>query len=119
MKIAISSQGMQPTAQVDPRFGRTKWFILHDTETGIWEPLGNEQVLSLAQGAGIQAARQIVEHKVSVVLTGHCGPNAFETLSAAGVQVVLGAAGTVEEAVARFQAGGLQPATAPDVRGHS
>jgi predicted Fe-Mo cluster-binding NifX family protein len=119
MKIAISSQGIQATGQVDPQFGRTKWFVLHDTETGEWEPLENEQVLNLTQGAGIQAARQIIDRKVEVVLTGHCGPNAFRTLTEAGVQVVLGATGTVEEAVARFRAGGLRPAAAPDVEGHS
>jgi predicted Fe-Mo cluster-binding NifX family protein len=119
MKIAISSQGMQPTAQVDPQFGRTKWFVLHNTETGEWEPLENEQVLNLEQGAGIQAARHIIDRKVEVVLTGHCGPNAFRTLTEAGVQVVLGAAGTVEEAIAQFQTGGLRLAKAPDVEGHS
>jgi predicted Fe-Mo cluster-binding NifX family protein len=119
MKIAISSQGMQPTAQVDPQFGRTKWFVLHNTETGEWEPLENEQVLNLEQGAGIQAARHIIDRKVEVVLTGHCGPNAFRTLTEAGVQVVLGAAGTVQEAVAQFRTGGLRPAAAPDVEGHS
>jgi predicted Fe-Mo cluster-binding NifX family protein len=119
MKIAISSQGTQPTAQVDPLFGRTKWFVLYDTETDEWEPLGNEQVLNLPQGAGIQAARHIIERKADVVLTGHCGPNAFRTLTEAGVQVVLGATGTVEEAVARFRTGGLRPAAAPDVEGHS
>jgi predicted Fe-Mo cluster-binding NifX family protein len=119
MKIAISSQGMQPTAPVDPRFGRTTWFVLYDSETGEWEQLENEQVLNLEQGAGIQAARHIIDRKVEVVLTGHCGPNAFRTLTKAGVQVVLGAAGTVEEAVARFQTGGLRPAAAPDVEGHS
>ena len=119
MRIAISSQGMRPTAQVDPQFGRTKWFVLHDTDTGEWESLGNDQVLNLMQGAGIQAARHIIDRKAEVVLTGHCGPNAFRTLTEAGVQVVLGATGTVEEAVTRFRTGGLRPAAAPDVEGHS
>jgi predicted Fe-Mo cluster-binding NifX family protein len=119
MKIAISSRGTQPTAQVDQQFGRTKWFVLYNTETGEWESLANEQILNLTQGAGIQAARQIIDRKVEVVLTGHCGPNAFRTLTESGVQVVLEAAGTVEEAVARFRTGELRPAAVPDVEGHS
>jgi predicted Fe-Mo cluster-binding NifX family protein len=119
MRIAVSAQGAEPTAQVDPRFGRARCFLFFDTDTGESEPLSNEQVLNLPQGAGIQAARQVIDRKADVVLTGHCGPNAFYTLSEAGVQVVLGASGSVEEAVKRFQAGDLKPAQSPDVAGHS
>jgi predicted Fe-Mo cluster-binding NifX family protein len=119
MRIAVSSQGTGLEAQVDPRFGRAKWFILYDTDTGESETLSNDQVLNLPQGAGIQAAQHVINRKVEAVLTGHCGPNAFQTLTAAGVQVVLGASGTVEQAAKRFQEGELKAASAPDVAGHS
>jgi predicted Fe-Mo cluster-binding NifX family protein len=118
MKIAISSQGTEQTADVDPRFGRTKWFILYDTETGSFESINNDQVLDLPQGAGIQAAQQVVGQNAGVVLTGHCGPNAFRTLNAAGVQVVIGVSGPVDQAVKQYQAGRLKPAVAADVAGH-
>jgi len=118
MKIAISSQGTQPTADVDPRFGRTKWFILYDTETGEFESISNDQVLNLPQGAGIQAAQQVVGQNAEVVLTGHCGPNAFRTLNAAGVQVVIGVSGSVEQAIKQYQGGLLKPAEDADVEGH-
>ncbi len=117
MKIAVSSLGTEIIAQVDPRFGRTKWFVLYDTDTGESEPMLNDQALNLSQGTGIQAARQVIDQNVEAVLTGHCGPNAFRTLTEAGVQVVLGATGTVEQAVGRFQAGELKRAEAPDVEG--
>jgi predicted Fe-Mo cluster-binding NifX family protein len=119
MRIAVSAQGAEQTAQVDPRFGRARCFLLYDTETGQSEPLSNDQVVNLSQGAGIQAAKQVIDRNADVVLTGHCGPNAFYTLTEAGVQVVLGASGSVEEAVKRFQAGDLKPAKTPDVPGHS
>jgi len=119
MKIAISSQGTASTAQVDPRFGRARWFVLYDTDTGHCEPLANDQVSNMSQGAGIQTARKVIEHSAEVVVTGRCGPNAFRTLTEAGVQVVLGASGTVEDAVTRFRAGELTRAHAPDVAGHS
>jgi len=80
--------------------------------------LCNEQVVRPEQGAGIQAARQLLRRSVEVVLTGHCGPNAFHVLTCAGVQVVLGASGTVEETVARFRAGTEKAAEAPDVQGN-
>ena len=118
MRIAVSSEGTELSARVDSRFGRTKWFILYDTDTGEFESISNEQVLNLPQGAGIQAAQHLVNHNVDVVLTGHCGPNAFRTLAAAGVEVVLGASGTVGEVVKQFQEGGLKTAKASDVEGH-
>jgi predicted Fe-Mo cluster-binding NifX family protein len=56
---------------------------------------------------------------VQVVLTDHCGPNAFRALQAAGIRVYTGLkGGSVCEAVERFKAGALQEATAADVQGH-
>ncbi|MFC1611725.1 NifB/NifX family molybdenum-iron cluster-binding protein, partial [Myxococcota bacterium] len=97
---------------------RTKWFVVYDSESEKWEWLGNTQALNLPQGAGIQAAQQVIDQNVDVVLTGHCGPKAFRTLTTAGVKVVVGITGTVEQAVKQFQTGALQPASAPDVEGH-
>jgi predicted Fe-Mo cluster-binding NifX family protein len=56
---------------------------------------------------------------IEVVLTGNCGPNAHQTLSAAGIEVVVGCSGTVSEAVARFKSGQIRPAPAPNVASHS
>jgi predicted Fe-Mo cluster-binding NifX family protein len=118
MKIAVSSEGADPKANVDPRFGRARTFLLYDTETEKFEELENVQAKNLAQGAGIQAAQRVADHRADVVLTGHCGPKAYRTLRAAGIDVVLGATGTVEEAVSRYVRGELRPATGPDVEGH-
>jgi len=93
-------------------------FVLHDTEQGTWESLDNSQQLDLPQGAGIQAAQAIIGSGAQVLLTGHCGPNAFRTLQAGGVQVCVGAANTVGEAVKAFAGGTLEPARGADVQGH-
>ncbi|MEW6443783.1 MAG: NifB/NifX family molybdenum-iron cluster-binding protein [bacterium] len=118
MKVAVSSTGTTLESAVDPRFGRARHFILFDTETGQVQAIDNVQSLNSAQGAGIQSAETLSRSGARWVITGHCGPKAFRTLQAAGVQVVVGFEGTVREAVERFQAGGLRPSQAADVEGH-
>ena len=118
MKIAVTSQGQDVGAQVDPRFGRAKWFLVVDTDSGEVEVANNTQNLEAAQGAGIQSARNVATLGAACVLTGHCGPNAFRTLSAAGIQIYLGVKGTVAEAVEQFKAGQLKPTDNADVEGH-
>ena len=70
----------------------------------------NVQNLNAAQGAGIQAAGNVAEHGAEAVITGHVGPNAFRTLSAAGIRIYTGAEGTVAEVLEKFKASQLQEA---------
>jgi predicted Fe-Mo cluster-binding NifX family protein len=55
---------------------------------------------------------------VEVVLTGNCGPNAYEVLSAAGIKVVTGVAGKVQDAVQGYKSGKFQSSSQPNVPGH-
>jgi predicted Fe-Mo cluster-binding NifX family protein len=52
---------------------------------------------------------------VKAVLTGHCGPNGFHTLQAAGLEVFLGITGTVRKAVELYNEGGMEASVGPDV----
>jgi predicted Fe-Mo cluster-binding NifX family protein len=75
--------------------------------------------LNAAQGAGIKSAEAISRLGANVLITGHCGPKAFETLSAAGIEIVLGAEGfTVSQALEKYKAGDLKPSGSSDVSGH-
>jgi len=65
-------------------------------------------------GAGIQAARMLVKLGVSVVLTGQCGPNAFNTLAESGVWVVTGCSGEVQQEFEKFRADLLGTSGAED-----
>ena len=107
MKLIVTATGDTLEAAVDPRFGRAARFILYDTKTGAWEAVDNTQNLNALQGAGIQAAQAVARTGARAVITGDCGPKAFQTLHAAGIQVFAGAEGTVREAVAQFEAGAL------------
>lgn len=118
MKVAVTAQGNTLDSPVDPRFGRAQYFIVVETDSGEFEVVDNEQNLNAPQGAGIQAGRTVAEHKAEVLITGHCGPNAFRTLSAAKVKVVVGAEGTVKEALDKFKNGELKSAEGADVDGH-
>lgn len=118
MKIAITAQGPDINAPVDPRFGRAKYFIVVDTEKEGFEAADNSMNLNAPQGAGIQAGSNVIELGVKAVVTGHVGPKAYATLNAGGVTIYTGAAGTVAEAIGQFKAGLLKRQENADVEGH-
>jgi predicted Fe-Mo cluster-binding NifX family protein len=117
MKIAISSNGENLDAQLDPRFGRCQFFVFVESESMDFEAIQNESVNTMG-GAGIQAAQNVANQKAEVVLTGNIGPNAFQTLSAAGVKIYTGISGTVKEAVEKFNKGELKETTSANVGSH-
>jgi predicted Fe-Mo cluster-binding NifX family protein len=103
MKVAVSASGKTLDAAIDPRFGRCSVFIIVETDDMSFETVENDSG-ALGHGAGIQTAQMVARRGVQVVLTGRCGPNAQQTLSAAGVDVIVDCSGTVGEAVATFKA---------------
>jgi predicted Fe-Mo cluster-binding NifX family protein len=118
MKVAVTSEGKDLDSRVDPRFGRAKYFLLVDSETGAFEAMDNRQNLNAVQGAGIQSAENVSRSGATVLLTGHCGPKAFLALKTAGIKVYTGLGGTVSEALGKFKEGGLKEAAGADVQGH-
>jgi len=118
MKVVVTAQGNTLQSPVDPRFGRARYFLLVDTDTGQFTVHDNTQNLNVPQGAGIQSAQTVSRLGAEAVLTGHVGPKAFATLQAAGITVYTGASGTVEEAIEQLKAGRLSGASKPDVQGH-
>lgn len=118
MKLAITSTGKELISDLDPRFGRAKYFILVDAESLEYEVVENKQNLNSPQGAGIQAAKTIVDRKADVLISGNCGPKAFHVLSAAGVKVVTGAKGRVMDGITQYGSGRLHEAAEANVEGH-
>jgi predicted Fe-Mo cluster-binding NifX family protein len=118
MKIAVTATGKDLSADVDTRFGRAAYFVIVDPETKAFETVENSQHLGLPQGAGIQAGKTIVDRKVDVLITGNCGPKAFQVLNQGGVQIMTGASGSVMDAITAFQRGELATASSPNVEGH-
>ena len=112
MKVCVTALGPKEDSEVDSRFGRCQFFVFFDLHTREVEGVANPNIES-SGGAGIQSA-QLVASKAAIVLTGHVGPNAFKTLSAAGVAIFTGATGTVQEAVAAYESAKLTRAVAPN-----
>jgi len=117
MKIAITSNGTTLDDQVEARFGRCPYFIFVNPDTLEFESIPNPN-MSLGGGAGPQSAQLMAEKGVTVVLTGNCGPNAFQTFGAAGIQVITGVGGRVREAVEKFKSGQLTQSAEPTVQSH-
>lgn len=118
MKIAITSTGKTLQSAIDPRFGRARYFIIVDPETLDYEVIENKQNLNLSQGAGIQAGKTIVDSKAEAVITGNCGPKAFQVLTAADVKVVVGVSGRVIDGIQRYKNDEIMPSEGPNVDGH-
>lgn len=116
MRIAVTAVEPYLDAEVDPRFGRCPYFVVVETDNMGFEAIENLNQ-ALGQGAGIQSARWLAERGVRHVLTGNCGPNAHQALTAANVGVVLGCAGTVRGVVEHFVSGGMQGTDAPNIPG--
>jgi len=117
MKIGVSSTGNDINADVDPRFGRCKYFLIIDIDTMKFESIDNENAMT-SGGAGIQAAQMVARKGVKTVITGNVGPNAFQTLTAAGIKIYTGASGSVKEVVENFKKGELKETQDASVNSH-
>jgi len=117
VKIAVSATAPGLDAEVEPRFGRSQYFIIVDPQSMEFEALDNSNAMA-AGGAGISTAQMIASKGAEVVLTGNCGPNAHQTLSAAGIQVITGVSGGIKDAIEAYKAGRFQSSAQPSVDAH-
>ncbi|MBX3007319.1 MAG: NifB/NifX family molybdenum-iron cluster-binding protein [Melioribacteraceae bacterium] len=94
MKIAITSTGGSMNALVSEQFGRCQYFIIVDSDTMKFEAVSNlgEQMQS---GAGPKAAELIISKGAEVLLTGHVGDKAEESLKRGGIKIVDGFKSTI------------------------
>lgn len=120
MKLAISISGNNITSPFDARFGRAAAFCLVDSDTGEWIAHENP-ALSASGGAGVQAAQFIAKLGAQAVISGAYGPNAFDTLSPAGIEMYLAPTTetlTAADVLALFKAGKLKKAEAATHAGY-
>jgi len=117
MRIAITATGPDLEAQADPRFGRCPYFLIVETDDLSFEAIENPNLV-LGGGAGVQSGQLMAEKGVKHVLTGNCGPNAYQTLAAAGIGVIIGCSGRVRDVIEQYKSGRLSSVAAPNVASH-
>jgi predicted Fe-Mo cluster-binding NifX family protein len=117
MKLIVSADRPGLDAQFSERFGRCSWFVFFDCDSGEVEFYPNPAADS-ASGAGAQASQFIAEQAADAVISGRFGPNAYQALHTAGVNMYSAKEKSVKEVLDKFQAGLLQQITSkPEVRG--
>lgn len=92
-------------------------FIIANPESMDFEFVDNAGD-SAGGGAGIASAQMIAQKGVEAVITGNCGPNAHKVLTAAGINIITGATGTVRKAIEDFKDGKLSTSASPNVDDH-
>lgn len=118
MKIAITSMDGTLEGMVDERFGRARKLIVYDIATDTFEVAENSPQMNLAQGAGIQAAQNVVNLGVRTIISGHLGPKAFQVLQSAGIEAYSAVNMTVADAIKQYREGSLNKLAGADVQGH-
>lgn len=110
MKIAFTTKGTEWDSKMDPRFGRTEFFVVYDEETKELTSVDNSDVENEAHGAGPKAAQRLFELKAEVLITGNGpGGNAATVLQKTGTTCYIGAGEmTMKEAYEAFKNGNLK-----------
>jgi len=118
VKVAVSAAGPGLDSPVDPRFGRCQYLLIVDSESLDFEAVENP-AMTAPGGAGIQAAELVGQMGVGAVITGDCGPNAYQVLSAAGIGIFVGASGSVRQAIEAYKRGELRATPGPSAEAYS
>jgi predicted Fe-Mo cluster-binding NifX family protein len=87
VKICITSQGKDLESEIDPKFGRCKYFIFYDTETNQYEVVENPW-REAPKGAGTQAGQFVASKGTKILITGNVGPGAERVIMSAGIKIV-------------------------------
>ena len=105
MKIAFTAQGTDLQAKMDPRFGRTPYILILDSETDLIDVIDNRDMAEEGHGAGPKTSQRMLEGNASILITGNGpGGNAATVLNNKGIKVYVGAGDlTVAEAYESYK----------------
>jgi len=108
MRVGISATGRDLNSKVDDRFGRCPWFLVVDGDSLEFEAVENRHAEE-GMGAGMGAAKDLIDERVEAIISGQVGPKAYEILKAVGIDIFLVSGGiTVRDALERLKRGELR-----------
>ncbi len=109
MKIAFTTKGKDWDSMMDPRFGRTEFFLVYDDETNKINYVDNSDSTQEAHGAGPKTAQKLFDLQADILITGNGpGGNAATVLKQAGLKIFTGAGEmTVKQAYEAYKQGEL------------
>lgn len=98
MKVACSTDSADIGGDIDPAFGRCRRFLIYDARTGEVEMVDNPGH-GATGGAGVFAARLLVDRGVERVVTGRVGSKARPILERAGIAIEENRSGPIRMAL--------------------
>ena len=102
MKLALPYE----EGQVNQHFGRSREFTIVDVEGGVIKDKKNVSAVNLQHNHEGLAGLMLTED-VDVVITGGIGAHALSSLEGAGLKVITGAGGSIDEVVNSYMRGEL------------
>lgn len=109
MKIAFTSTGKTWDSLIDPRFGRTAYFVTYDEESKELKVIDNTDAQNHSHGAGTATAQKIFEIRPDVLITGNGpGDTATKALVHAKMKIFINARNlTLKQAYEQYLCGNL------------
>ena len=119
MKIAFCIEEESNDALVSVRFGRAGFFAIFDSESNDWKYINNSQDTQAVQGAGLQAAQQVIDADTNVLIALNVGPKAMKALAGNGIKVYQAIEGKeISELAKDYLSGNLNELKEANVEGH-
>ena len=88
MKTLITSKGKTVEAAFDQRFARAAYFCIYHSDSHKAEFIQNK-IAEAEKGVGSDVAQKIIDMGVRRVISGDFGPQAYQLLNEAGIQMVI------------------------------
>jgi len=110
MKIVLTTKGTEWDSAMDPRFGRTEYFLIYDEDKDELSHYDNRDSAKSAHGAGPKTAQKLFEFNPDVLITGSGpGGNAATVLQRTGIKIFIGADDmTAKEAFESYKSNSLK-----------
>ena len=88
MKVAITSTGNSPDANLDSRFGRCSYFVIYDTESKATELIPNPNKENV-EGAGPASAQLVASRGAKKVISGEFGAKVKSLFDSLQIQLIV------------------------------